>query len=214
MPPTYRPIEVPPTTPAWMRRGHAIARAAGRVEDALAMFAGLCIASALGFVAVMSPFDWRDLPTAARPLTVVLSALALSLNGPYVFRLFRALLRHEHPLALAVAERQWVPPRPLRLIVVLWWAAHFAAATAVALAAQVAHDDGGRTDHPPPPFVMPVVTFAMATAVGFAANGFLIAAVCAATRSARVRHAVWRARVGVDVGLAVVGTAIAVFNRR
>jgi hypothetical protein len=52
------------------------------------------------------------------------------------------------------------------------------------------------------------VCFLVATSYGYAANGYLMNAICALTRSTDARIAVWRRRGLIDLALGVIGALL------
>lgn len=58
------------------------------------------------------------------------------------------------------------------------------------------------------PVIAHALSFFLATSYGYAANGYLMNAVCALTRSPSARLAVWRRRGLIDVALGVAGALL------
>ena len=182
--------------------GRAIGCAIDAAENGLAMFFSLLLTITFGGVALLAPLAWDQMPWAARPFAVLGSVMAATFDVPYVVRLFGVALGGRRPFTLQAARGQWRPPWPLRPLVVLWWVAHFAGGVVAAVAsATIKTPEAAAAERP--------LVFFMTTCYGFAANGFLMAAVVAATSSERVQRAVWRSRVFLDVSLGVAGTIIA-----
>jgi len=192
--------EAAPNQPGWIRRGRAIAHGFGTVENWLAMFFSLLLTITFGGLFLFAPLAWVEMPWPARLLTPVGTVMAATFDVPYIIRLFAVALRGRRPFTVQAARGQWRPPWPFRPLVVLWWAAHFAGGVVAAVFGAAVKTQGS-AERP--------LLFFMATCYGFAANGFLMATVVAATPSERVQSIVWRSRIIFDVLLGMAGAIVA-----
>jgi hypothetical protein len=184
-----------------------IKRAAHKVEGGLGMFFGTFLTLMLaGFVVYMYS-AWGESSDAERALLAAGASGWLFLDVPYLVRLWRVAFRGPPPITFEAAARQPVAPVPLRPVIAAWWLAHFSLAVAASLmtAAMVLEGE---------PVLVHTVQFVLATSYGYAANGYLMNAICALTRSPTARQWVWRRRGLVDVALGVIGALVppAMFN--
>jgi hypothetical protein len=188
----------------FMSGARPVLRAFHVVEAGLTMFFANVLTLMLGMLIALSVTD-RDISGLAASLSGAAAGMWLVLDVPYLWRVWRMAFGRSRdlskPYAFDVASRQRVLPVGLRPVVVAWWLAHFAFG---AWAAVYTHTI---TEADEPGLGMPL-KFLVVTSYGFAANGYLMLAVCAATRSERVRAGVWRARGVVDIALGVVGAVL------
>ena len=189
-----------------MSRARPVLGVLHAVEAGLSMFFANAVTLMLGMLIGLSVTDQE---LSSMPHANWLCGLAvvvwLGFDVPYLWRVWRVAFerrrRERKPYAFEVARRQRTFPMPMRMLVVVWWLTHFAFGACLAL---VTHTI---TDVEEPGLGVPL-KFLLGMSYGFAANGYLMLAVCAATRSERVRDVIWRARGLVDVVLGVLGAVI------
>jgi hypothetical protein len=176
--------------------------AARTVEDGLSMVVGNLLTLMLGMLiglGATEPARWSS--TASQ---VTYGGLALGwvvLDLPYLVLLWRVAFRGKRPWAFETANRRWMAPLALRPLIALWWFAHFAFGVHTALTTPALVKDSD-------PWIVLGINFLLTTSYGFAANGYLMLAVCALTRSPTARLAVWRRRGLIDVALGVAGALL------
>jgi hypothetical protein len=183
-----------------MELSSRIARPFGLIEDGLGFFFANLLTLPIGMTVVAS-FDWSE-PNVSVLWRLAIIAIAIGwicLDLPYLLRLWRAIFRGPRPAALTAARNQWRVPMVLRPLVGMWWLAHFCAGVAAAI---VMH--GVKPAQPGGEAGVRILTIFMATSFGFAANGYLLSAVCTMTSNESVRLKVWRSRAWVDIALAIL----------
>lgn len=176
--------------------------AAHKVEGGLGMFFGTLLTLMLaGLIVYMNQDAWERHNDLDRAAWGAGAAAWLLLDIPYLVRLWRTAFRGPAPITFETAARQRILPLVLRPPIVLWWLAHFAAAVWLSLLTTtlVIGDE---------PVMVHTLSFFLATSYGYAANGYLMNAVCALTRSPGARLAVWRRRGLIDVALGVAGALL------
>ncbi len=178
--------------------GFRLARAVGMIEDwvGVVFVSTVTLSGTFGLVGLAS--DWQNQTHVERNMFVIGSVAWIFLDLWYTARLIYIAIHRRRPFALTAACERQVWPLLLRPLAVVWWLGHFVTG---ALCAATYHVMTFKdTDRNPP-----ALDFVMAIGFGFAANGFLMLAVCAATRSARVRMIVWQFRALIDIGMALTG---------
>ncbi|MDB5319174.1 MAG: hypothetical protein JWN40_805 [Phycisphaerales bacterium] len=173
-----------------------------KIEGGLGMFFGTLLTLMFaGLIVYMNQDAWESRDDLDRAAWGAAAAGWLFLDIPYLIRLWRTAFRGPSPITFETANRQRVAPLLLRPPIALWWFAHFAAAAWFSLLTTtlVIGDD---------PVIAHSITFLLATSYGYAANGYLMNAVCALTRSPGARLAVWRWRGLIDVALGVAGALL------
>jgi hypothetical protein len=179
-----------------------LAGAAHKVEGGLGMFFGTLLTLMLaGLIVYMNQDAWESRDDLHRAAWGAAGAAWLFLDVPYLIRLWRTAFRGPTPITFETANRQRVAPFLLRPPLALWWLLHFATAAWFSLLTTtlVIGDE---------PVMAHTLNFFLATSYGYAANGYLMNAVCALTRSPTVRLAVWRRRGLIDVALGVIGALL------
>ena len=179
-----------------------LAGAAHKVEGVLGMFFGTLLTLMLaGLIVYMNQDAWESRDDMQRSAWAAGAVAWLALDVPYLIRLWRTAFRGPPPITFETANRQRVAPLLIRPPLALWWLLHFATAAWFSLLTTtlVIGDD---------PVMAHALSFFLATCYGYAANGYLMNAVCALTRSPTVRLAVWRRRGLIDVALGVIGALL------
>jgi len=179
-----------------------LAGAAHKVEGALGMFFGTLLTLMLaGLIVYMNQDAWESRDSLNRAAWGAGAAAWLVLDVPYLIRLWRTAFRGPSPITFETANRQRVAPLPLRPLLALWWLLHFATAAWFSLLTTtlVFGDE---------PVMAHTLGFFLATSYGYAANGYLMNATCALTRSPGARQTVWRRRGLIDVALGVAGALL------
>jgi len=178
--------------------GFRLARTVGMVEDwiGVVFVATVTLSGTFGLIGKAS--DWQNQTQVERNMIVIGSIGWLFLDLWYTARLIHIAVRRRRPFALTAACERRVWPLLFRPLAVVWWLGHFVtgALCAVTLHIMTFKNTGPNS---------PGLDFLMAIGFGFAANGFLMLAVCAATRSARVRIIVWKFRGLIDIGMGLTG---------
>jgi hypothetical protein len=179
-----------------------IAGAAHKVEGGLGMFFGTLLTLMLaGLIVYMNQDAWESRDYLDRAAWGAGAVAWLVLDVPYLVRLWRTAFRGPAPITFETANRQRVAPLPLRPLLALWWLLHFATAAWLSLLTTtlVFGDE---------PVMAHTLRFFLATSYCYAANGYLMNAICALTRSPGARLAVWRRRGLIDVALGVAGALL------
>jgi hypothetical protein len=190
-----RPRITEPPVPAIQRWGRIVRW----IENHLVLIFsfGLTVILAVALISMMCA-GWDQQPPAVHVLMIVPITMWMLLDIPHVMFLLDGGARRSAHLALAVAEKMPVLPWLLRPLVAGWWLMHFAFGLCVALmlAASESFTHSGAEL---------AIRFVLASSLGFAANGYLVLAAAALTRSETIRHWTWRFRLAIDVGVGLVG---------
>jgi hypothetical protein len=194
-------MEANPAAETFAKMGFGLARVVGTFEDWISVVfaATVTLAGTFGLVARAS--EWARESPPERTVIVIWAVGWIALDCWYTARLILMAVRRRRPFALTAACERWMWPLLLRPIVVVWWLGHFIVG---ALSAASMHFIAIKNIGPDPR----ILDLLMAAGFGFAANGFLMLTVCAATRSERVRLIVWRFRAAIDIGLALIGVML------
>ncbi|MGD0141115.1 MAG: hypothetical protein ABSD28_19820 [Tepidisphaeraceae bacterium] len=194
-------MDANPAAETFAKVGFGLARVVGTFEDWLSLVfaATVTLSGTFGLVARAS--EWEGETPPERAIIVIWAIGWITLDCWYTARLILIAVRRRRPFALTAACERWMWPLLLRPVVVLWWLGHFIVG---ALSAATLHFLAFRNTAQN----TRVLDVLMAAGFGFAANGFLMLAVCAATRSARVRLIVWRFRAAIDIALAFIGVLL------
>jgi hypothetical protein len=172
------------------------------VEDWLGLFFGVVLVIGFGgWIVTCSQLDWADALWPRRWEWIVAGLFWLFLDVPYLWQLAVTAHKRRKPFALQVAVRKRLPTLLLRPLIGIWWLGHFAVGIqgASAIHARKLGNDN-RLDL--------TNTFFMVACLEFAANGFLMLGVCALTSSKGIRRTVWRLRVLIDFGLALLSVGL------
>jgi len=184
------------------RLARRIAHPFGVVEDWLGFFfANLLTLSIAGYLEFMCEYVWREGNPAAKAGYVAAVVAWVVLDVPFLFRLWRSAFRRGRHPALVTAEAEPLWPHPLRPLIAFWWLLHFL----VGELAVFGFHSMGKSHDPSDAYVC----FFMATCCGYAANGYMILAVAAITRSHGICRKFWKCRVLLDIFLGVAGWWIA-----
>jgi len=192
-----------PDSPS-LRLARRIALPFGLIEDWLGfLFANLLTLSIAGYLVFMRDYIWTDgqLNLAAKLVYVIFVLAWLGLDVPYLFRLWRSLFRRGRHPALRTAEAEPLWPHLLRPLVAFWWLTHFLIGVLAVFGFHLMAKKHDRADEK--------LSFFMATCCGYAANGYLILAIAAMTRSQQIRRQFWQCRVLLDLLLGVLGWLLA-----
>jgi hypothetical protein len=179
-----------------------LAGAAHKVEGGLGMFFGTLLTLMLaGLIVLMTGEMWTAGRSGERAIWLTCASGWMLLDVPYLVRLWRVAFAGPPPITYEAAARQRMAPVILRPAITLWWFAHFALAALASVFTTSLVLEGD-------PVLVHSICFLLATSYGYAANGYLMNAVCALTRSPNARLAVWRRRGLIDVALGVIGALL------
>jgi hypothetical protein len=172
-------------------------------ENFLGLLFGVLLALGIGgCIVTLLSLAWAHESWRSRSGWITAGLLWLLLDVPYLWRLATVARLHWRPFALQTAMRTKLPPLVLRPIIGLWWLAHFALGVGAAMImARVKNYEGDAA-------LVVVFIFFMVASYGYAANGFLMLAVCVVTPSERIRRTLWQFRFLTDIGLAILGLAL------
>jgi hypothetical protein len=148
-----------------------------------------------GFIAIVIT-DPKAVPGGSVALWYPLAILWILLDAPAALRWWTlAPRRTERPTAVAVAMCQPIWPLGLRPIAALWWTAHFLFGISAIFVEEYAIR--GEGDQPPERVIFLFLSWAYCVV----ANGYLVLAVGALTRSEATLRSIWARRWAVDVAL-------------
>ena len=162
----------------------------------------------IGGLIAIAITDPKTVPGGSVIVCYPLAILWILLDAPAALRWWTlAPRRTERPTAVAVAMRQPIWPVGLRLIAALWWTAHFL----FGVTAIFVEEHANRAEGNQPP--ERVIFLFLSWAYFVAANGYLVLAVGALTRSEATLRSVWARRWAVDLAL-VLTSLISFFFAR
>ena len=172
------------------------------IEDWLGLFFGIMLVITFGAgIYTVAQLVWSDQSWLQRAGWVAAGWMWILLDVPYLWRLATVAHGRRKPFALRAAAQQRMPPSFLRVIVGFWWLAHFAGGIWFAVLMHHTTDQQHTLGNA-------VFTFFLVACYGYAANGFLMLAVCVFTSSERVRLAIWQLRGLTDIGLALLAVGV------
>jgi hypothetical protein len=178
-----------------------LAGVAHKVEGGLGMFFGTLLTLMLAGLIVFIHDMWTAGQRVERAVWLGFAIGWVLLDVPYLIRLWRVAFAGPPPITYEAAARQRMMPVILRPVIALWWLAHFGFAALASVFTKSFVLDGD-------PILVHSVCFLVATSYGYAANGYLMNAICALTRSTDARIAVWRRRGLIDLALGVIGALL------
>jgi hypothetical protein len=139
------------------------------------------------------------LPDSVYLLLIV--AVTILIEGPFVWRVWAAIFRNERPIGPAVARRFRSAPVALRPAITLWWLGHVAVAMLAAAACTAGLDA--------PPAIDALLSQLFFFSIAVCVNVYIALAVKSLTgRLSAVRY-FWDNRFAVDLALSIVALVLA-----